>query len=106
MSNLVDNLPVDVYANNKKLMDNARTDVARQVNEILGEIGRIIVEDEQGNSDRAEYGKQLVTDLSKKLTKEYGKGFSKSNLFNMRNFYIKFSDFPDGVWKIELVALL
>lgn len=50
MSNLVDNLPADVYANNKKLMDNARTDVARQVNEILvktyWEIGRIIVEDE------------------------------------------------------------
>ena len=76
------------------LKDNARNKVAREVNNILiqtyWEIGRIIVEDEQGNSDRAEYGKQLVTDLSKRLTKEYGKGFSRSNLQNMRNFYLSY----------------
>ncbi|RRD91863.1 DUF1016 domain-containing protein [Clostridiales bacterium COT073_COT-073] len=105
MSNLVDNLHADVYANIKNLMDNARTDVARQVNDILvktyWEIGRIIVEDEQGNSDRAEYGKQLVTDLSKKLTKEYGKGFSKSNLFNMRNFYLSFPIFQTVSGKLS-----
>lgn len=56
--------------------------------------GRLVeLSDEQGNSDRAEYGKQLVTDLSKGLTKEYGRGFSKSNLFNMRNFYLSFPIF-------------
>jgi len=75
-------------------MDNARNSVAKEVNNILiqtyWEIGRIIVEDEQGNSDRAEYGKQLITDLSKRLTKEYGKGFSRSNLQNMRNFYLSY----------------
>ena len=33
---------------------------------------------------------KLLKELSKKLTKEYGKGFSKSNLFNMRQFYLKY----------------
>ena len=91
MNNLVDNLHTDVYANIKRLMENARTDVTKQVNNILvktyWEIGRIIVEDEQGNSDRAEYGKTLLKDLSKMLTKEFGRGFSVSNLQFMRRFY-------------------
>jgi len=94
MNNLVDNLQVDVYASIKMLMENARIDAAKQVNNILvktyWEIGRIIVEDEQGHSDRAKYGKSLIADLSKKLTKEYGKGFSRSNLQNMRNFYLSY----------------
>ena len=91
MNNLVDNLHTDVYANIKRLMENARTDVTKQVNNILvktyWEIGRIIVEDEQGNSDRAEYGKTLLKDLSKMLTKDFGRGFSVSNLQFMRRFY-------------------
>ena len=94
MNNEIDKIHKDVYSSIKELMDNARNRVAREVNNILiqtyWEIGGIIVEDEQGNSDRAEYGKQLITDLSKKLTKEYGKGFSRSNLQNMRNFYLSY----------------
>ena len=78
-------------------MDKARNEVAREVNNILvqtyWEIGRIIVEDEQGHSERAEYGKELINDLSRQLTKEYGKGFSKSNLFNMRNLYLSYPIF-------------
>ena len=91
MNDLVNNLHADVYANIKTLMENARTDVAKQVNNILvktyWEIGRIIVEDEQGHSDRAGYGKTLLKDLSKMLTKEFGRGFSVSNLQFMRRFY-------------------
>ena len=91
MNNLVNNLHADVYANIKMLMENARTDVAKQVNNILvktyWEIGRIIVEDEQGHADRAGYGKTLLKDLSKMLTKEFGRGFSVSNLQFMRRFY-------------------
>ena len=94
MNNKIDKIHKDVYSSIKELMDNARNSVAKEVNNILiqtyWEIGRIIVEDEQGNSDRAEYGKQLITDLSKRLTKEYGKGFSRSNLQNMRNFYLSY----------------
>ena len=105
MNNEIDKIHKDVYSSIKELMDNARSNVAREVNNILiqtyWEIGRIIVEDEQGNSDRAEYGKQLVTDLSKKLTKEYGKGFSRSNLFNMRNFYLSFPIFQTVSGKLS-----
>ena len=94
MNNEIDKIHKDVYSSIKELMDNARNSVAKEVNNILiqtyWEIGRIIVEDEQGNSDRAEYGKQLITDLSKRLTKEYGKGFSRSNLQNMRNFFLSY----------------
>lgn len=78
----------------KELMGNAGNNVQREVNNILVraycEIGRIIVEDEQRSSNRAEYGKRLITDLLKKLTKEYSKGFLRSNLFNMRNFYLSY----------------
>lgn len=105
MNNEIGKIHKDIYSSIKELMDNARNNVAREVNNILiqtyWEIGRIIVEEEQGNSDRAEYGKQLVTDLSKRLTKEYGKGFSKSNLFNMRNFYLSFPIFQTVSGKLS-----
>ena len=88
----IDSIHQNVYNNIKQLMDQARNRVSREVNNILvqtyWEIGRIIVEDEQGNLERAEYGKKLIADLSKRLTKEYGKGFSRANLQNMRNFYL------------------
>ena len=97
MKHEIENIHQDVYNNIKQLMDQARNRVSREVNTILvqtyWEIGRFIVENEQGNIERAEYGKKLIADLSKRLTKEYGKGFSKSNLFNMRNFYLTFPIF-------------
>ena len=91
MKREIENIHQDVFDNIKQLMDQARNRVSREVNTILvqtyWEIGRIIVEDEQGNLERAEYGKKLIADLSKRLTKEYGKGFSRANLQNMRSFY-------------------
>jgi predicted nuclease of restriction endonuclease-like (RecB) superfamily len=54
------------------------------------QVGRHIVEFEQSDSEKAEYGKELLTRLAKDLTIEYGKGFSRSNLFQIRNFYLKF----------------
>ena len=62
---------------------------------------KIIIEDEQKNSERAEYRKKLLKELSKKLTKEYGKGFSKSNLFNMRKFYLKYQKFQTVSGKLS-----
>ena len=50
-------------------------------------IGRLIVEDEQQGSTRAEYGKAVLADLSVRLTEEFGKGFTEANLRNMRQFY-------------------
>lgn len=52
------------------------------------EIGRLIVEEEQNGKDRATYGKEILKNLSIKLTKEFGKGFSKTNLKQMKSFYL------------------
>ena len=63
----------------RELLLNARQRVAIQVNtELLStywNIGKVIVEHEQENKDRADYGKQTLKQLSKELTKEFGKGF-------------------------------
>lgn len=54
------------------------------------QIGQLIVEDEQKGNERAEYGKFVLKNLSKKLTLEFGKGFDYTNLSNMRKFYKTF----------------
>lgn len=54
--------------------------------------------------ERADYGKQTLEELSKELTKEFGKGLSSANLYNMRRGISPMKN-PDGVWKIELVKL-
>ena len=78
-----------------KLLNNARNEVKRTVDSIMTytyyEVGRKIVEEEQKGKERAEYGKQLVENLSKILTREFGKGFSFTNLTQMRNFYLIYS---------------
>ena len=76
------------------LLAAARSNVARQVNnELLStywNIGRIIAEYEQTVPERADYGKQTLKELSKALTAEFGKGFSRANLYNMRQFYLSY----------------
>ena len=68
----------------------SRQKVAAEVNSTLimtyWQIGKIIVEDEQKHESHAGYGKQTLKTLSKVLSEEYGKGFSRSNLQNMRRF--------------------
>jgi len=56
--------------------------------------GKYIIEYEQKGKVKAEYGKELLNQLSKDLTKQYGKGFSRSGLVYMRLFYIQY---PKGV---------
>lgn len=51
----------------------------------------MIIEEEQNGKERADYGKQLLSDLSQTLTKEFGKGFSVTNLQQMRQFYTVYS---------------
>ncbi len=78
----------------KSLLNVARQKVATEVNSVLlstyWQIGKIIVEDEQKNQERAEYGKQTLKNLSKILMEEYGKGFSVANLQFMRRFYVAY----------------
>ena len=61
--------------------------------EAYWEIGRRIVEEEQSGRERAEYGKEIVENLSKELTEEFGKGFSRRTLWEMRKLYVYFSDY-------------
>lgn len=73
---------------------NARNLAYRSSNSILlnmyWEIGSLIVEDEQGGKEKAEYGKAVLKNLGKQLTLEFGAGFDERNLNNMRAFYIAF----------------
>ena len=54
------------------------------------QIGRLIVEYEQDGNAKAQYGAELLDNLAKDLTAQFGKGFSRSNLFQVRLFYLKF----------------
>ena len=71
-----------------ELLKEARNSVVRTINKTMVytyfEIGRTIVEEEQKGKERAEYGKQIIKELSKRLTREFGKGFSTTNLKQMR----------------------
>ncbi len=91
MSEVVTN---KIYKNIANLLHTARQQVKSTINTAMVHtyfaIGRIIVEEEQNGKERADYGKQLVKTLSIKLTKEFGKGFSVTNLKQMKTFYIAY----------------
>lgn len=93
MSNL---LSKELIKNISALLENARKKVAIAVNQAMVltyfEIGRMIVEDEQNGENRAEYGKELLKDLSLHLTERFGRGFSVENLDRMRFFYKTYSE--------------
>jgi len=78
------------------LIEEARRVSARTVNAIMTatywEIGRRVVENEQGGKRRAGYGEALLKQLSADLTSRFGRGFAKSNLYQMRAFYLAYQD--------------
>ena len=78
----------------RELIKAARNTVVTTVNSIQVitnfEIGRMIVDHEQHGAQRAAYGKEILRDLSARLTEEFGKGFSRSNLEYMRKFYLAY----------------
>jgi predicted nuclease of restriction endonuclease-like (RecB) superfamily len=82
------------YETIRKILNDARNRAYRSVNfamvQAYWDIGRVIVEEEQKGKDRAEYGKHLIISFSRKLTKEFGKGFTITNLKYMRQFYITY----------------
>jgi predicted nuclease of restriction endonuclease-like (RecB) superfamily len=86
----------------RQLITAARNTAASTVNtlQVLTnfEIGRRIVEHEQEGEKRAEYGKELLKQLSARLTKEFGRGFSKANLEYMRRFFLEWQQ------RIPLIA--
>jgi predicted nuclease of restriction endonuclease-like (RecB) superfamily len=89
----------------KSIMYDARTATAIELNSRLlktyWEIGRVIVENEQDGKAKAEYGNRLLVELSKMLVSELGRGFSRSNLQNMRSFYLTYPNLPDASGKLS-----
>ena len=87
-------LPPDLHQAIRALLLAARAQVRQTVNTAMVQtywhIGRMIVEDEQGGQKRAAYGKQVLPELAKRLSEEFGAGFDVSNLRNMRQFFQSF----------------
>ena len=81
----------DIYQEIHDLLHKARQNIISNVNSTMTKtyflIGKRIVEEEQDGNKRAEYGKNLIKMLSEKLTKEFRKGFSETNLEQMRKFF-------------------
>ena len=89
----------------KEIILTSRKNIVRNVNtEMLSaywNIGRLIVEDEQKNQERAQYGEQTLKTLSKRLTAEIGSGFSMTNLSFMRRFYLAYPKFQTASEKLS-----
>lgn len=80
----------------RSIASKARSKAFAAVNYSLVErnwrIGQRIVEEEQNGASRAEYGKHVIEVASAALTKEFGKGFSETNIMNFKKFYLKFKE--------------
>ena len=86
-----------IYQSIAAILEVARADAYRAVNSVMvqtyWEIGRVIVEEEQRGKRRAGYGEALIVELARRLTKDYGRGFTSTNLSYMRQFYVTFPNF-------------
>ena len=82
----------DIYEEIKILLNSARNSITSTINSTMAKtyflIGKRIVEEEQKGEKRAEYGEELIKNLSLRLTEEFGKGFSETNLKQMKSFYL------------------
>lgn len=81
-----------VYTRVRAILAEARSRAWRAVNwEMVAaywEIGRVIVEQEQAGQTRADYGKRIIEELARRLSVDFGRGFDRSNLWHMRNFFL------------------
>jgi len=84
-----------LYAEISAVLEKARSSAYRAINlamvQAYWQIGYLIVEHEQEGKERAEYGKAILKELSLRLTREFGKGYSVQALRNMCQFYLVFS---------------
>ena len=85
----------NLYADVKSILEQARNHAVRAVNFSMviayWEIGKRIVEEEQGGNEKAKYGQYVLKDLALKLAVDFGKGFDERELRKMRQFYLLFS---------------
>ena len=84
----------DLYGGIREVLLASRLRARQAVNTAMvqayWEIGRLIVEGEQGGKERAAYGKRVLPELAQRLTAEFGKGFSAQSLWSYRQFYLSF----------------
>ena len=97
MDELVKNSAFEKMISDIELLVNAsKNELATSINKVMTvtywSIGKYIVEFEQNGNAKAEYGKNLLSTISKELTLRLGKGYSRPNLNNMRKFYLKYSN--------------
>ena len=89
-------LALPLYDRIRQVLLEAQSSVSRAVNTAMVhayfEIGRLIIDDEQHGRARAEYGEETLKLLSERLTVEFGRGFSRQNLQNMKQFYQSFQN--------------
>lgn len=88
----------------KQIVTEARQKAYTAINSAMVEaywqMGKRIVEEEQQGKERADYGAQLIKELSMELTKEFGKGFSIGSLYYYRQFYNTFPEIFATPWRI------
>ena len=88
----------------KQIVTEARQKAYTAINSAMVEaywlMGKRIVEEEQQGKERADYGTQLLKELSTELTQEFGKGFSVPSLYNYRLFYQTFPEIFSTPWRI------
>ncbi|MCA0237066.1 MAG: PDDEXK nuclease domain-containing protein [Bacteroidetes bacterium] len=89
-------LDKNFFENIRSLLLKAQETLVKQVNAVMVltyfELGKQIVEQEQKGKDYADYGTFILSELSEKLTAEFGKGYSKRNLELIRKFYLTFKN--------------
>lgn len=95
----MNDLPTNYIAEIKTILQRARQKAYAAVHAEMvwayWQIGKRIVQEEQHGEQRAQYGQQIIQTLSDELTREFGRGFSKRTLWEIRQFYQEFPDFPN-----------
>lgn len=101
----IDNKYIELINNISETYNSAKINALKAINEALvkanWEIGRYIIEFEQNGNDKAQYGSLLISNISKDLKLKFGKGFSKSNIYLCRQFYLKFPIFQTVSGKLS-----
>ena len=98
----MNNTPATAYITEiKDILVAARANAYRAVHaEMVSaywQIGQRIVQEEQNDQERTQYGKEIIKTLSAELTRKFGKGFGERSLRNMRQFYLYFQYIE--IWK-------
>ncbi|MDP8033033.1 PDDEXK nuclease domain-containing protein [Pasteurella atlantica] len=108
MSNIIKNTKNNFLQSVSELLIQSRQKVTTAINISMVytyfEIGRMIVEEEQNGKEKAGYGQNLITELSEHLTSQFGKGFSKTNIKQMRKFYLEYSQKAIGQTVSDLLG--